>query len=171
MVDPDEYSPHWGLMTDADYMQLALLEAKQAARRGEVPVGAVLVNHAGDIIAKAGNAPIAICDPTAHAEILAIRQAAYESGNYRLSEVTLYVTLEPCAMCAGAIANARIARVVYGADDEKGGACQSGVQFFNDPSCHHKPEITRGILAQECSQILKDFFKDRRKAKSNRKPL
>lgn len=151
-------------MTDADYMQLALLEAKAAARRGEVPVGAVLVSASGQILARAGNAPIAICDPTAHAEILAIRDGAYGADNYRLTGTTLYVTLEPCAMCAGAIANARIARVVYGASDPKGGAVESGVRFFEQPSCHHRPEITGGVMAEECSQLLKDFFRARRKA-------
>ena len=151
-------------MTDADYMQLALLEAKAAARRGEVPVGAVLVSASGEILARAGNAPIAICDPTAHAEILAIRDGAYGTDNYRLTGATLYVTLEPCAMCAGAIANARIARVVYGASDPKGGAVESGVRFFEQPSCHHRPEITGGIMAEACSQLLKDFFRARRKA-------
>lgn len=153
-------------MTDAEYMQLALLEAEHAARRGEVPVGAVLVNGTGEIIARAGNAPIGICDPSAHAEILAIREAAYQSENYRLTGTTLYVTLEPCAMCAGAIAQARIARVVYGVDDVKGGAVKNGVQFFKQPSCHHRPEVTGGVLAGECSQILKDFFKIRRKKKA-----
>jgi len=151
-------------MTDADYMQLALLEAKAAARRGEVPVGAVLVSASGQILTRASNAPIAICDPTAHAEILAIRDGAYGADNYRLTGTTLYVTLEPCAMCAGAIANARIARIVYGASDPKGGAVESGVRFFEQPSCHHRPEITGGVMAEDCSQLLKDFFRARRKA-------
>lgn len=153
-------------MTDADYMQLALLEAEGAARRGEVPVGAILVSADGEIIARAGNAPIAICDPTAHAEILAIRQAAYDGENYRLNGTTLYVTLEPCVMCAGAIANARIARVVYGASDIKGGAVESGVRFFEQPSCHHRPEIMGGIMAGEAAALLKDFFRARRKVKT-----
>jgi len=153
-------------MTDADYMQLALLEAKAAARRGEVPVGAILVDAGGEIITRAGNAPIAICDPTAHAEILAIRDGAYKGGNYRLTGTTLYVTLEPCAMCAGAIANARIARLVYGASDAKGGAVESGVRFFEQPSCHHKPVITGGIMAAQSAGLLKDFFRARRKTKS-----
>ena len=117
-------------MNDEHYMRLAIQEAKSAARRGEVPVGAVLVNAAGDVVAKAGNAPISICDPTAHAEVLALRDAAYGSENYRLGGLTLYVTLEPCTMCAGAISNARISRVVYGAPDVKGGAVENGVQVF-----------------------------------------
>jgi len=144
-------------------MRLAIAEAKAAARRGEVPVGAVLVNAQGDVVAKAGNAPISIFDPTAHAEILALRDGAYALENYRLGGLTLYVTLEPCTMCAGAISNARIARVVYGASDVKGGAVENGVQFFDQPTCHHRPDVTGGILAEECSQILKDFFKARRR--------
>ena len=114
------------------------------------------------MIARTGNAPIGICDPTAHAEILALRDAAYKIDNYRLSGLTLYVTLEPCTMCAGAIAHARISRVVYGASDPKGGAVENGVRFFETPSCHSKPEVTPGVLAQECGQMLKDFFKARR---------
>ena len=152
-------------MTDADYVQLALTEARAAARRGEVPVGAVLVNGASKVIARAGNAPIAICDPTAHAEILTIRDAAYRAGNYRLAGCTLYVTLEPCVMCAGAIANARITRVVYGASDPKGGAVESGVRFFDSPSCHHRPDVSGGVLADEAADMLKVFFKARRKQK------
>lgn len=149
-------------MTDEDYMHEAMLEAQAAARRGEVPVGAVLVNADGKIIARAGNAPIALDDPTAHAEIMAIRQAAYETGNYRLSGTTLYVTLEPCTMCAGAISNARISRLVYGASDPKGGAVESGVSFFDSPTCHHKPKVSSGVFADQASDLLKSFFKARR---------
>jgi len=150
-------------MNDEHYMREALHEAQAASARGEVPVGAVIVNSQGQIIARTGNAPIAIIDPTAHAEILAIRDAAYETGNYRLNGTTLYVTLEPCTMCAGAISNARIARVVYGATDVKGGAVENGVKFFQQPSCHHRPEVTGGLLAEECAALLKAFFKVRRK--------
>ncbi len=150
-------------MRDEDYMREALNEARAAARRGEVPVGAVLVNSAGEIIGRAGNAPIAIDDPTAHAEILTIRDGAYLLGNYRLNGTTLYVTLEPCTMCAGAISNARIGRVVYGASDPKGGAVESGVRFFEQSSCHHRPEVTGGVLAEDASDLLKAFFKARRK--------
>lgn len=156
-------------MTDADYMQLALLEAKAASRRGEVPVGAIIISSNGEILARAGNAPIGICDPTAHAEILAVRDACYKTGNYRLSGATLYVTLEPCVMCAGAIANARIARVVYGAEDVKGGAVDNGVRFFEQPSCHHKPQVRGGVLAAQGSRLLKDFFKARRADKKHMK--
>ena len=150
-------------MNDVSYMRLAIEEAKSAARRGEVPVGAVLVNAQGDVIARTGNAPISICDPTAHAEILALRDGAYASGNYRLGGMSLYVTLEPCTMCAGAISNARIARVIYGAPDVKGGAVENGVKFFDQPTCHHRPDVTGGVLADECSMLLRAFFKERRR--------
>lgn len=150
-------------MNDEYYMRQALGQAQAASRRGEVPVGAVIVNASGDIIARASNAPIGICDPTAHAEILALRDAAYKTGNYRLGGLTLYVTLEPCNMCAGAISHARIARVVYGAPDVKGGAVDNGTAFFKQVSCHHRPEVTGGILGEECAGLLKAFFKSRRK--------
>lgn len=144
-------------------MREALYEAQASSARGEVPVGAVIVNSAGVIIARTGNAPISIIDPTAHAEILAIRDAAYRTDNYRLNGTTLYVTLEPCTMCAGAISNARIGRVVYGASDLKGGAVESGVKFFDQPTCHHKPQVTGGVLVTESAALLKAFFKARRK--------
>jgi len=151
-------------MTDEDYMRLALEEAQASSLRGEVPVGAVLVNpDTHEIVAKSGNAPISESDPTAHAEILALRKAAQISGNYRLSGLTLYVTLEPCTMCAGAISQARIGRVVYGAVDVKGGAVESGVCFFDQPTCHHRPETRAGVLGEECAEILKSFFRSRRK--------
>ena len=150
-------------MRDEDYMREALIEAKAAARRGEVPVGAVLVNGEGEIIARAHNAPIAIDDPTAHAEILTIRDGAYNLGNYRLTGTSLFVTLEPCTMCAGAIANARIARLVYAASDPKGGAVENGVRFFESPACHHRIDVTGGVLADEASGLLKTFFKARRR--------
>lgn len=151
-------------MDDEHYMRLCIEEAQAASARGEVPVGALIVNPVdAEIVARAGNAPIGICDPTAHAEILALRDAAYNTENYRLSGLTLYVTLEPCTMCAGAIANARIARVVYGASDSKGGAIAHGAKFFDSSSCHSKPEVTGGVLADECGALLKNFFKARRK--------
>ena len=151
-------------MNDEYYMREAIAQAQAASARGEVPVGAVIVNAQGEIIARTGNAPISIVDPTAHAEILAIRDAAYGMDNYRLNGTTLYVTLEPCTMCAGAISNARIARVVYGASDVKGGAVDNGVKFFEQATCHHRPEVTGGILAEESAKLLKDFFKARRRA-------
>jgi len=151
-------------MTDEDYMREALIEAQAASARGEVPVGAVLVNpDSGEIVARAGNAPIALDDPTAHAEILVLRDAGYKSENYRLNGLTLYVTLEPCTMCAGAISFARLGRIVYGAPDPKGGAVESGVKFFEQPSCHHALEIKGGVLEESCREILKAFFKARRK--------
>lgn len=150
-------------MNDDAYMRLALEQADAASRRGEVPVGAVLVDpQSGEIIAATGNAPIGIDDPTAHAEILAIRDGAYRAGNYRLNGLTLYVTLEPCTMCAGAISNARIGRLVYGASDPKGGAVESGVRFFDSSSCHHKPEVLGGIRADESANMLRAFFRARR---------
>lgn len=150
-------------------MRQAIAEAQAASARGEVPVGAILVDPATNtVLSRTGNAPIALCDPTAHAEILAIRDGGYQQGNYRLTGLTLYVTLEPCAMCAGAIANARIGRLVYGASDPKGGAVDNGVKFFDSPNCHHKPDITGGVLAQDCGTLLTDFFRARRAA---RKPL
>ena len=152
------------MKSDQHYMRQCIAQAQAASARGEVPVGALIVDPAtGDIISQVGNASIGICDPTAHAEILALRDAAYSLDNYRLSGLTLYVTLEPCTMCAGAISHARIGRLVYGAADPKGGAVENGVQFFNSPSCHAKPEITSGVLAHECGKLLKDFFKARRR--------
>lgn len=145
-------------------MRQCIGQAQAASACGEVPVGALIVDPAsGDVFARTGNAPIGICDPTAHAEILALRDAAYKTNNYRLSGLTLYVTLEPCTMCAGAISNARIARVVYGASDPKGGAVEHGAQFFDSASCHSRPEVLGGILAEDCAKLLKDFFKARRK--------
>ncbi len=150
-------------MNDEHYMREAIAQAQAASARGEVPVGAVIVNSEGDIIAQTGNAPIGIVDPTAHAEILAIRDAAYSTDNYRLNTCTLYVTLEPCTMCAGAISNARLSRVVYGAADIKGGAVENGVKFFEQATCHHRPDVTGGVLAEECAALLKNFFKARRR--------
>jgi len=149
---------------DARFMRQCIAQAQAASARGEVPVGALLVDpESGKVLARTGNAPISICDPTAHAEILALRDGAYALDNYRLTGLTLYVTLEPCVMCAGAISHARIGRLVYGASDPKGGAVEHGVQFFDSSSCHSRPEITSGVLADECGQLLKDFFKARRK--------
>ncbi len=149
--------------TDDDLMRMALSEAGKAAACGEVPVGAVVYNPAtGQVVAQAHNAPIACHDPTAHAEIRALRAAAQAVGNYRLTGLTLVVTLEPCAMCAGAISHARIARVVYGADDPKGGAVAHGPRFFAQPTCHWKPQVTSGVLAQPCAEVLKAFFRLRR---------
>jgi tRNA(Arg) A34 adenosine deaminase TadA len=144
-------------------MRIALDAAQAAAARGETPVGAVVVDPATEeIVAVAANGPIGAHDPTAHAEILALREAARKRGNYRLTGLTLVVTLEPCAMCAGAISHARIGRLVFGAEDAKGGAVVSGPRFFDQPTCHWKPVVASGVLAEESSALLKAFFKARR---------
>ena len=150
-------------MNDAAHMARALALAAKAAEAGEAPIGCVIVDEAGAVIAAGANAPIASHDPTAHAEIVALRAAAAALGNYRLKPgLTLYVTLEPCAMCAGAISHARIARVVYGASDPKGGAVESGSRFFEQPTCHWRPSVTGGVRADEAATLLKSFFKARR---------
>jgi tRNA(Arg) A34 adenosine deaminase TadA len=146
------------------FMGLALARAQAAAAAGETPVGAVIVDPATDqVIAVGANAPIAGHDPTSHAEIAALRAAGAKLGNYRLTGLELFVTLEPCAMCAGAISHARIGRVIFGASDPKGGAVEHGPRFFHQPTCHWRPEVTGGVRAEESSAMLKAFFKDRRK--------
>lgn len=156
----------WGGMDEAfdlEMMRRAMAQAQAAANAGEAPIGAVLVDPAtGVVVAEAHNQPISLHDPTAHAEVLAMRAAAQVLGNYRLTGLTLYVTLEPCAMCAGAISHARIGRVVYGAADEKGGAVAHGPRFFEQPTCHSRPAVTAGVMAEESSALLKGFFKARR---------
>lgn len=144
-------------------MRRALELAAAAADRGEAPVGAVLFDPvAGELAAQAANAPIALNDPTAHAEILALRAAGAARGNYRLHGLWLYVTLEPCAMCAGAISHARIARLIYGAEDPKGGAVAHGPCFFAQPTCHWRPEVSGGVLAAPSAALLRGFFRARR---------
>jgi tRNA(adenine34) deaminase len=145
----------------ASFMDQALEEARAAGTRGEVPVGCVIV-HNGAVIARAGNCTLADHDPSAHAEIVAIRTAGAALGSERLMDCDLYVTLEPCAMCAGAIAFARIRRLYYGAADPKGGAVDNGVQFFASASCHHRPEVYGGLAEAEASALLKGFFQERR---------
>jgi tRNA(adenine34) deaminase len=142
-------------------MDLALAEARAAAAAGEVPVGCVIV-RGGEVIARARNRTIADHDPTAHAEMLAIRQAARALGTERLADCDIYVTLEPCAMCAGALAFARIRRLYYGAADPKGGAVENGVRFFSSPTCHHRPDVYGGMAEQEAAALLRDFFAARR---------
>ena len=142
-------------------MERALAEAKAAAARSEVPVGAVVVRD-GDIVAAAGNRTLELADPTAHAEMLAIREAASKLGSDRLADCDLYVTLEPCTMCAAAISFARIRRLYYGAPDPKGGAVDNGVRFFAAPTCHHRPEIYGGIGERDSAELLRSFFADRR---------
>jgi tRNA(Arg) A34 adenosine deaminase TadA len=149
-------------MTDEEAMDRALELARIGAERGEVPVGAVLLGPEGEVLAEAHNAPLGRTDPTGHAEILAMRDAARLLGNYRLTGCTLVVTLEPCAMCAGAISHARIKRVVYGAEDPKGGAVTHGPKLFEQPTLHHRPEVRGGLLSEEAASLLRDFFRSRR---------
>lgn len=150
-------------MSDEDFMRQALDLARAAAAAGEAPIGCVIVDAEGRVIATGANAPIGRRDPTAHAEILALRQAAEALGNYRLKpELTLYVTLEPCAMCAAAISHARIARVVYGASDPKSGGVEQGARVWDQPQTHWKPKVTAGVEAEAAATLLKDFFKARR---------
>jgi len=146
---------------DERFMRLALEAACEAERAGEVPVGAVLVAD-GEVIARGFNRTIADCDPTAHAEIVALRDAARALDNYRLTGTTLYVTIEPCAMCAGAILHARVARLVYGADDPKGGAVRTCFAVFDHPAVNHRVEVTAGLLAADCAALLQSFFASRR---------
>ena len=142
-------------------MDRALAEARAAKAAGEVPVGCVIV-RGDDVVACAHNRTIADHDPTAHAEMLAIREAARTLGTERLADCDIYVTLEPCAMCAGALAFARIRRLYYGASDPKGGAVENGVRFFASPTCHHRPEVYGGMAEQEAAALLRDFFAARR---------
>ena len=143
------------------FMATALGEARAAGARGEVPVGCVIVRD-GAVVARAGNRTLADRDPTAHAEIIAIRAAAASLGSERLDGCDLYVTLEPCAMCAGAVAFARVRRLYYGAADPKGVAVDNGVKFFASPSCHHRPEVYGGLAEAEAGALLKEFFRERR---------
>ena len=147
-----------------DFMQLALDLAHQAASNGEVPVGAIIVKD-GVVIGRGSNAPIGLHDPTAHAEIIAMRQAAQHFGNYRLVDCTLYVTLEPCAMCCGAMQHTRISQLIFGASDAKTGACGSVVNLMAEPKLNHHTAVIGGVLAAECSAVLTTFFKQRRLAK------
>jgi tRNA(adenine34) deaminase len=146
---------------DQQYMRMAIEQAQLAAQSGEVPVGAVLVRN-GQVISKAFNKPIANHDPSAHAEILALREAALVDENYRMPGTTLYVTLEPCAMCSGAMLHARLSRVVYGAPDPKTGAAGSVIDLFSSKQINHQTSVEGGIMSEECGQLLRDFFKGRR---------
>jgi tRNA(adenine34) deaminase len=146
---------------DLQFMQLALAEARASGEAGEVPIGAILVRE-GTVLARAGNRTIRDNDPTAHAEIVTIRETARLLGNYRLTGTTLYVTLEPCTMCAGAIVQARIPRIVYGADDPKGGAYRSCFEILTSPKLNHKVDVTAGLLALESASLLQTFFSSRR---------
>jgi tRNA(adenine34) deaminase len=148
-------------MAGNNFMAIAMDEARAAGTRGEVPVGAAIVRD-GEVLAQAGNRTLADKDPTAHAELLAVREAAKKLGSERLTDCDLYVTLEPCAMCAAALSFARIRRLYYGAADPKGGAVDNGVRFFAAPTCHHRPEVYGGIGESEAGALLKDFFQARR---------
>lgn len=150
------------MKSDYDYMDEALLQAQAALLAGEVPVGAVVVGEEGEILARAHNFPLLLNDPTAHAEILALRQAARLRGNYRLPGTTLYVTIEPCLMCTGALIHARVRRLVFGAPDPKGGACVSLYRLPEDPRLNHRMEVTGGVREAECRELLQQFFQARR---------
>jgi tRNA(adenine34) deaminase len=147
--------------TDIAFMKMALDEARSAAAAGEVPIGAVLVQD-GKVLARSGNRTIRECDPTAHAEIIVIREAARLLANYRMAGTTLYVTLEPCSMCAGAMIQARIPRLVYGADDPKGGAVRSCFEILTNATLNHQVEVIPGLLAADCASVLQSFFAARR---------
>jgi tRNA(adenine34) deaminase len=155
----------FGLARGADehWMGEAVREAREAALRGEVPVGACVVGAGGELLASAGNRTRADCDPTAHAEVLALREAARRVGNYRLTGAVVYSTIEPCAMCAGALVQARVARLVYGARDEKAGAVESVFRICDSGSLNHRMELTQGVLGDECRALMRDFFRERRK--------
>ena len=144
------------------HMRAALAEAEAAARRGEVPIGAVVVGADGSLLARAGNRTRELADPTAHAEVLAIRQACSARASERLDRADMYVTLEPCPMCAAAISFARVRRLYYGAADPKGGAVESGVRFFAAPTCHHAPEVYSAVGESEAARLLREFFRERR---------
>jgi len=148
-------------MNDIAYMREAIGEARAAAQEGEVPVGCVIVMD-DQIVARSGNRTISACDPTAHAEIVALRAAATSLGNYRLNGCVVYVTVEPCAMCAGAMIQARIARLVYGCEDPKGGAVHSCFEIFNHPALNHRVQVSGGVLSEECANTMQSFFAARR---------
>ena len=157
--------PNQMVETDETYMDLALGAAVEAGRRGEVPIGACVVGPAGEVLAVASNSPIEDSDPTAHAEILALRGAALKVGNYRLTGCSVYTTIEPCVMCAGALVNARIERLVYGAADERFGAVESRFRLCDDSSLNHAIEVVSGILEERCSELMSGFFEDLRSRK------
>ena len=156
---------HTGAMpaqADVEWMKLVLEEAAAAAASGEVPVGAVVI-HGGEVVGRGNNRNLGENDPTAHAEIVALRDAGAHMGNHRLLGCTLYSTIEPCAMCAGAMVHARIARLVYGAHDPKAGAAGSVLEVINHPGLNHKIEVTSGVLEEQCAELLRKFFQERRK--------
>jgi tRNA(adenine34) deaminase len=147
--------------SDLEFMRAALDEARAAAERGEVPIGAVLV-HEGKIVARAHNRTLTDNDPTAHAEMVAIREAAQTIGNHRLNGTSLYATVEPCAMCAGALIQARVSRLIYGCAEQKGGAVRTCFQVLDHPAVNHRVEVISGIMAEECVAVMQEFFAQRR---------
>lgn len=149
-----------------EFMQLAIKEAKKAGQKAEVPIGAVLVAESGDVLSRSHNQTISLADPTAHAEILALREAAQKVSNYRLLNTTLYVTVEPCIMCMGAIVHARVAKVVCGTNDPKWGAAGSLYNLATDTRLNHQPEILHGVCQDECRTLMQDFFRARRKPRA-----
>lgn len=159
---PNAEVPGSEWLTHERFMRLALGEAVRGAREGEIPVGAVLTRD-GRVLARAHNRPVHLHDPSAHAEILAMRRAAKKLGNYRMEGCSLYVTIEPCAMCAGAIVQARLRRVVFGAADPKSGACGSALRVLNHRKLNHRVEVTRGLLAAECAGVIQEFFRNKRR--------
>jgi tRNA(adenine34) deaminase len=161
MTQPEKNLEDMRPRDDAAWMELALEQASLAAQAGEVPVGALVIRE-GEIIGRGHNRNLLDNDPTAHAEIVALRQAAAKLGNHRLSGCTLFATIEPCSMCAGALIHARIARLVYGATDVKAGAAGSVLEVLNNPRLNHKLEVTAGVLKERCSEILQDFFRRKR---------
>jgi tRNA(adenine34) deaminase len=154
--------------TDEFWMQKALEAARAARGANEIPIGACIIDQAGNLLAAAGNRTRTDCDPTGHAEIIVLREAAQKIGNYRLTETVLYTTIEPCAMCAGALVTARVKRLVYGATDERFGAVETLFRICDNSSLNHRMEITSGILADECKKLMQDFFRARRAAESKR---
>ena len=161
MTPPEKNIADMRVRDDAAWMELALEQASLAAQAGEVPVGALVIRD-GEILGRGHNRNLLDNDPTAHAEIIALRQAAAKLGNHRLSGCTLFATIEPCSMCAGALIHARIARLVYGATDVKAGAAGSVLEVLNHPRLNHKLEVTAGVLKERCSEILQDFFRRKR---------
>ena len=154
--------------TDEFWMQMALEAARAASEANEIPIGACIIDQAGNLLATGGNRTRTDCDPTGHAEIIVLREAAKKIGNYRLTETVLYTTIEPCAMCAGALVTARVKRLVYGATDERFGAVETLFRICDSGSLNHRMEITSGILADECKKLMQDFFRARRAAESKR---
>jgi tRNA(adenine34) deaminase len=155
------------LKTDEFWMQKALQAAVEAEELNEVPIGACLIDNSGNLLATAGNRTRTECDPTAHAEIIVLREAARKIGNYRLTETTLYTTIEPCAMCAGALVTARVKRLVYGAVDERFGAVETLFRICDSSSLNHRMEITSGVLQDECKRLMQDFFRAKRRGVKN----